>query len=151
MPILQSQVARRIQQLKGLPTGARRIQQLSGRKEDTAISGRKETATQGGYSKIHSEVYQRRVLVVDTSCEIGGFGLSPHWAIGDSTRRMSVADRNKQHDDMLMAVQNHTPEVLVIDEIGSQAEVSAAAFIGFPRCFFDCDCTCKKLERGYEQ
>ncbi|CAE7398703.1 ycf45 [Symbiodinium sp. CCMP2456] len=78
-----------------------------------------------------SEEFNRRVFVVDTSSEICGFGRSAHVAVGRTTRRMQVADRSLQHQDMLEAVQNHTPEVLVIDEIGSQDEVEAACRIGF--------------------
>ncbi|CAE6970925.1 ycf45 [Symbiodinium sp. CCMP2592] len=78
-----------------------------------------------------SEEFNRRVFVVDTSSEICGFGKSAHVAVGRTTRRMQVADRSLQHQDMLEAVQNHTPEVLVIDEIGSQDEVEAACRIGF--------------------
>ncbi|CAE7636531.1 ycf45 [Symbiodinium sp. CCMP2592] len=73
----------------------------------------------------------RRVFLVDTSSEICGFGRSAHLAVGGTTRRMQVANRKEQHEDMLKAVQNHTPEVLVIDEIGSQEEVNAAGLIGF--------------------
>ncbi|CAE7366040.1 ycf45 [Symbiodinium natans] len=78
-----------------------------------------------------SEEFNRRVFVIDTSSEICGFGRSAHVAVGRTTRRMQVADRSLQHKDMLEAVQNHTPEVLVIDEIGSQEEVEAACRIGF--------------------
>eukprot|EP00439_Symbiodinium_sp_Y106_P017259 s1516_g2.t1 len=78
-----------------------------------------------------SEEFNRRVFVIDTSSEICGFGRSAHVAVGRTTRRMQVADRSLQHQDMLEAVQNHTPEVLVIDEIGSQEEVEAACRIGF--------------------
>eukprot|EP00439_Symbiodinium_sp_Y106_P083631 s3_g23.t2 len=73
----------------------------------------------------------RRVFVVDTSSEICGFGRSAHVAVGGTTRRMQVANRKEQHEDMLKAVQNHTPEVVVIDEIGSPEEVQAAGLIGF--------------------
>lgn len=61
---------------------------------------------------------------MDTSNEIAGDGDVPHSAIGDS-RRMMVPVRTHQHMVMLEAVQNHNPETLVIDEIGSSQEVSA--------------------------
>jgi stage III sporulation protein SpoIIIAA len=67
----------------------------------------------------------KRVEVVDTSNEIAGDGDVPHSAIGQS-RRMMVSNRNYQHMVMLETVQNHNPETLIIDEIGSSHEVSAA-------------------------
>ncbi|KAG2373071.1 hypothetical protein C9374_012917 [Naegleria lovaniensis] len=70
----------------------------------------------------------RRVVVVDTSCEIGGFGDIPHVAIGKA-RRMQVSDIRKQQEVMIQAVQNHTPEVIVIDEIGTKDEVNTARTI----------------------
>jgi len=66
----------------------------------------------------------KRVEIVDTSNEIAGDGDVPHSAIGES-RRMMVPVRSHQHMVMLEAVQNHNPETLVIDEIGSSQEVSA--------------------------
>ncbi|CAJ1402863.1 unnamed protein product [Effrenium voratum] len=54
-----------------------------------------------------------------------------HPSVGRWTRRKLVAKRERQHQDMLETVQNHTPEVLVIDEIGSREEVEAASSIGF--------------------
>ena len=67
----------------------------------------------------------KRVEVVDTSNEIAGDGDIPHSAIGQS-RRMMVSNRHNQHMVMLETVQNHNPETLIIDEIGSAHEVSAA-------------------------
>jgi stage III sporulation protein SpoIIIAA len=67
----------------------------------------------------------KRVEVVDTSNEIAGDGDVPHSAIGQS-RRMMVSNRHHQHMVMLETVQNHNPETLIIDEIGSAHEVSAA-------------------------
>jgi stage III sporulation protein SpoIIIAA len=67
----------------------------------------------------------KRVEVVDTSNEIAGDGDVPHPAIGQS-RRMMVSNRHQQHMVMLETVQNHNPETLIIDEIGSAHEVSAA-------------------------
>ncbi|EFC50045.1 predicted protein, partial [Naegleria gruberi] len=78
------------------------------------------------FAKTLSE--SRRVVVVDTSCEIGGFGDVPHVAIGKA-RRMQVADIRRQQEVMIQAVQNHTPEVIVIDEIGTRDEVSTARTI----------------------
>lgn len=65
------------------------------------------------------------LVIVDTSCEIGGSGDVPHHCIGLS-RRMQVQTIDAQAKVMVEAVQNHTPAVMVIDEIGRQAEVQAA-------------------------
>ena len=70
----------------------------------------------------------RRVVVIDTSNEIGGDGDIPHPSIG-SARRMQVAQPHLQHAVMIEAVENHTPEVIVIDEIGTSAETEAARTI----------------------
>jgi len=71
---------------------------------------------------------RKRVVVVDTSNEIGGDGDIPHPGIGGA-RRMQVADAAHQHDVMVEAVENHMPEVIVIDEIGTVAEAAAARTI----------------------
>ena len=70
----------------------------------------------------------KRVVVVDTSNEIAGDGDTPHPAIG-SARRMQVAQPEYQKDIMIEAVENHTPEVIVVDEIGTEAEAQAARTI----------------------
>jgi stage III sporulation protein AA len=70
----------------------------------------------------------RRVMVVDTSNEIAGDGAIPNAGIGRA-RRMQVADRNRQHDVMIEAVQNHTPQTIIIDEIGTAEEALAARTI----------------------
>lgn len=62
-----------------------------------------------------------RVVIVDTSNEIGGDGDVPHPAIGRA-RRMQVSDPSLQHEVMIEAVENHNPEVIVIDEIGRELE-----------------------------
>ncbi|MDW7755849.1 MAG: R3H domain-containing nucleic acid-binding protein [Brevefilum sp.] len=69
-----------------------------------------------------------RVIIVDTSNEIGGDGDVPHPAIG-SARRMQVAQPSLQHEVMIEAVENHNPEVIVIDEIGRELEAMAARTI----------------------
>ncbi len=71
---------------------------------------------------------KRRVIIVDTSNEIGGDGDIPHPAIGRA-RRMQVAVPNLQHEVMIEAVENHNPEVIVIDEIGRELEAEAARTI----------------------
>jgi len=71
---------------------------------------------------------RRRVVVVDTSNEIAGDGDVPHPGIGHA-RRMPVADPALQHSVMIEAVENHMPQVIVIDEIGTEAEAMAARTI----------------------
>lgn len=71
---------------------------------------------------------KKRVVIVDTSNEIGGDGDVPHPAIGKS-RRMQVSHPERQHEVMIEAVENHNPEVIVIDEIGRELEAMAARTI----------------------
>ena len=70
----------------------------------------------------------RRVMVIDTSNEIAGDGDIPHPAIGRA-RRLQVARPQLQHRVMIEAVENHMPEVIVIDEIGTEQEAHAARTI----------------------
>ena len=70
----------------------------------------------------------KRVVIVDTSNEIGGDGDVPHPAIGNA-RRMQVPKPSLQHEVMIEAVENHNPEVIVIDEIGRELEALAARTI----------------------
>jgi stage III sporulation protein SpoIIIAA len=70
----------------------------------------------------------KRVVVVDTSNEIAGDGDIPHPGIGDA-RRMQVRTPTEQHAVMIEAVENHMPEVIVIDEIGTELEAAAARTI----------------------
>jgi stage III sporulation protein SpoIIIAA len=70
----------------------------------------------------------KRVVVVDTSNEIAGDGDIPHPAIGKA-RRMQVRTPSLQHEVMIEAVENHMPQVIVIDEIGTELEAMAARTI----------------------
>jgi stage III sporulation protein SpoIIIAA len=70
----------------------------------------------------------KRVVIVDTSNEIGGDGDVPHPAVGKA-RRMQVSHPERQHEVMIEAVENHNPEVIVIDEIGRELEATAARTI----------------------
>ncbi len=70
----------------------------------------------------------KRVIIVDTSNEIGGDGDVPHPAVGKA-RRMQVREPMLQHEVMIEAVENHNPEVIVIDEIGRELEAAAARTI----------------------
>ena len=71
---------------------------------------------------------ERRVVIVDTSNEIAGDGDVAHPAIGRA-RRMQVREPSLQHEVMIEAVENHNPEVIVIDEIGRELEAAAARTI----------------------
>jgi stage III sporulation protein SpoIIIAA len=71
---------------------------------------------------------KRRVIIVDTSNEIGGDGDIPHPAVGRA-RRMQVQRPSRQHETMIEAVENHNPEVIIIDEIGREQEAAAARTI----------------------
>jgi stage III sporulation protein SpoIIIAA len=71
---------------------------------------------------------KKRVIIVDTSNEIGGDGDIPHPAVGRA-RRMQVPRPSHQHEVMIEAVENHNPEVIIIDEIGREREAEAARTI----------------------
>ncbi len=79
-------------------------------------------------TRVLADELGKRVIVVDTSNEIGGDGDVPHPAIG-SARRMQVACPERQHAVMIEAVENHMPEVIIVDEIGTEAEALAARTI----------------------
>ena len=79
-------------------------------------------------ARVLAEDLHKRVVVIDTSNEIAGDGDIPHPAIGRA-RRMQVARPELQHQVMIEAVENHMPEVIVIDEIGTELEAQAARTI----------------------
>lgn len=79
-------------------------------------------------SRLMADELGKRVIVVDTSNEIAGDGDYPHPAIGKA-RRMQVRQPEFQKDIMIEAVENHTPEVIVVDEIGTEAEAQASRTI----------------------
>jgi stage III sporulation protein SpoIIIAA len=79
-------------------------------------------------ARVLADDASKRVVIVDTSNEIGGDGDIPHPAIGGA-RRMQVARPEHQHAVMIEAVENHMPEVIVIDEIGTELEAGAARTI----------------------
>ncbi len=79
-------------------------------------------------ARVLADELNKRVIIIDTSNEIGGDGDIPHPAIGRA-RRMQVPNPTKQHDVMIEAVENHMPEVIVIDEIGTELEAKAARTI----------------------
>lgn len=79
-------------------------------------------------ARVLSDEMGKRVVIIDTSNEIGGDGDVPHPAIGGA-RRMQVPDPSEQHRVMIEAVENHTPEVIIVDEIGTEAEALACRTI----------------------
>jgi stage III sporulation protein SpoIIIAA len=79
-------------------------------------------------ARVLADDANKRVVIVDTSNEIGGDGDIPHPAIGGA-RRMQVVTPAMQHAVMIEAVENHMPEVIVIDEIGTELEAAAARTI----------------------
>jgi stage III sporulation protein SpoIIIAA len=79
-------------------------------------------------ARVLADALGKRVMVVDTSNEIGGDGDIPHPGIGGA-RRMQVSRPDRQHDVMIEAVENHMPEAIVVDEIGTAAEAAAARTI----------------------
>jgi stage III sporulation protein SpoIIIAA len=79
-------------------------------------------------ARVLADELGKRVVIVDTSNEIAGDGDIPHPAIGRA-RRMQVARPELQHQVMIEAVENHMPEVIVIDEIGTELEALAARTI----------------------
>ncbi len=79
-------------------------------------------------ARVLADGADKRVVVVDTSNEIAGDGDIPHSGIGRS-RRMQVPSPARQHDVMIEAVENHMPEVIIIDEIGTELEANAARTI----------------------
>ena len=106
--------------------------------EDLVESG-KSTLLMGGpgvgkttmlreVARVLADDMKKRVVIVDTSNEIAGDGDIPHPAIGHA-RRMQVTTPKLQHAVMIEAVENHMPEVIVIDEIGTELEAQAARTI----------------------
>ncbi|MDD4875649.1 MAG: AAA family ATPase [Dehalococcoidales bacterium] len=79
-------------------------------------------------ARVLADDFNKRVVIVDTSNEIAGDGDIPHPAIGHA-RRMQVTTPSMQHAVMIEAVENHMPEVIVIDEIGTELEAQAARTI----------------------
>src|SRR3954453_10372395 len=79
-------------------------------------------------ARVLADDLRKRVMIVDTSNEIGGDGDIPHPAVGRA-RRMQVPTPSMQHSVMIEAVENHMPEVIVIDEIGTELEAAAARTI----------------------
>ncbi|XP_047976052.1 uncharacterized protein ycf45 isoform X2 [Salvia hispanica] len=96
--------------------------------KDLLEPGAGKTTVMRGISRVLSDEHLKRVVIVDTSNEIGGDGDIPHPAIGGA-RRLQVSEPCMQHKVMIEAVENHMPEVIVVDEIGTEAEVRACCTI----------------------
>ena len=79
-------------------------------------------------ARVLADEMEKRVIIVDTSNEIAGDSDIPHSGIGRA-RRMQVAQSELQHQVMIEAVENHMPQVIIIDEIGTELEVLAARTI----------------------
>ena len=79
-------------------------------------------------ARVLADDARKRVIIVDTSNEIAGDGDIPHPAIGHA-RRMQVSTPSHQHAVMIEAVENHMPEVIIIDEMGTELEAAAARTI----------------------
>ena len=79
-------------------------------------------------ARVLSEEMEKRVIIIDTSNEIGGDSDIPHYGIGKA-RRMQVRKTELQHQIMLEAIENHMPEIIIIDEIGTELEALAARTI----------------------
>nr|YP_009295958.1 hypothetical protein Schiz_010 [Schizymenia dubyi]AOM64893.1 hypothetical protein Schiz_010 [Schizymenia dubyi] len=79
-------------------------------------------------ARVLADEMEKRVVIIDTSNEIAGDGDIPHPAIGRA-RRMQVTRPELQHQVMIEAVENHMPEVIIIDEIGTELEALAARTI----------------------
>ncbi|MCI0829065.1 MAG: AAA family ATPase [Chloroflexi bacterium] len=106
--------------------------------EDLAFSGKNilllgrpgvgKTTMLREMARVLSQEAKKRVIIVDTSNEIAGDGDVPHPAIGRS-RRMQVRTPSQQHSVMIEAVENHMPETIIIDEMGTEQEAAAARTI----------------------
>src|SRR6266516_3777644 len=104
------------------------IREFLNRKQSILLLGRPgvgKTTMLRETARVLADELKKRVIIVDTSNEIAGDGDIPHPAIGRA-RRMQVPTPSAQHGVMIEAVENHMPEVIVVDEIGTEQEAQAA-------------------------
>jgi stage III sporulation protein SpoIIIAA len=87
-----------------------------------------KTAAIREIARVLSDGMKKRVIIIDTSNEIAGDGDLPHPSIGKA-RRMQVSNTQNQHEVMIEAVENHMPEIIIIDKIGTEAEAFAVRTI----------------------
>ncbi|WOL02382.1 hypothetical protein Cni_G11101 [Canna indica] len=107
------------------------VRDLLDYKESILFLGRPgvgKTTVMREIARVLADELHKRVVIVDTSNEIGGDGDIPHGAIGGA-RRMQVPEPSMQHRVMVEAVENHMPEVVIVDEIGTEAEALACRSI----------------------
>lgn len=90
--------------------------------------GSGKTSVLRDIARVMADDHGKRVIVVDKSGEIGGHGNTPHEAIGGA-RRLHVVPGQTQHQTMIEAVENHTPHVILVDEIGTWQETKACQTI----------------------
>lgn len=76
-------------------------------------------------SRVLSDEGQKRVVIIDTANEIAGDSDIPHIGIGRA-RRMQVSKSENQHHVMKEAIENHMPQVIIVDEIGTELEALTA-------------------------
>nr|ASK39648.1 hypothetical protein Rhodc_107 [Rhodochaete parvula] len=94
----------------------------------TILPGVGKTTAIREIARVLADEMEKRVVIIDTSNEIAGDGDIPHPSIGRA-RRMQVSKPEFQHDVMIEAVENHMPQVIIIDEIGTELEAAAACTI----------------------
>src|SRR5262249_28574914 len=107
------------------------VRDLFARAESVLLLGRPgvgKTTLLREAARVLADDLGKRVVIVDTSNEIAGDGDIPHPGIGKA-RRLQVPSSELQHSVMIEAVENHMPEVVVVDEIGTPAEAIAARTI----------------------
>jgi stage III sporulation protein SpoIIIAA len=81
------------------------------------------------FARILSDFCKKRTMIVDTTNEIGGMGEAMHPSVGRLSRRMPVKNADHLHDYMLRAVENHSSQIILIDEISNRKQCMAASSI----------------------